>query len=421
MLAVHPTIEEEFRLTACNCAERRLDPFGSQTELVFPWAGVLVLRGDYETYADVVAQKVLLVNGLELHDFHHGTVHFLQALGSPLLQNHGLRLLRAAQAAVSAAGRGFEVNDAAARDFHREEHFLAQQHSSGLSCVDLLESAAELEANRLDIGAGAADGVRLGRNHRALLERMHPDPASPRRRAFDFLTGRLGDDDACDLMALLTFLAFIGNDPCAAFIQLAEWAADEPEAWKSLTAAQMIDRLGFGDQFEEYWDAVAAGEPLGTPYVVDPLREAMRRLGRSLLLEVLGRPAFYLPRLDEPQLRAVLPPVMIFPSREGGLVHHLNGVALDVNPAFAGNALAEVAVYGAAQRLTLDRRVPIRNYCNHDGCQHHRSSLCHRWYRPPNTHEGHDTCHFVRVFAHYAGIDPAAAWNRSGGARGGPA
>ena len=133
-------------------------------------------------------------------------------------------------------------------------------------------------------------------------------------------------------------------------------AEQAPEIFKSLEVAQILDRLEWADEFNGYWDRVAAevGQPVGTPYIVDPLREAMRRLGRSALLETLARPSAHLNALPEPELRAVQPPVMVFPSRTGGLVHQRNGLALD-DPGFVGRALADVAIFGAAERLTLAR------------------------------------------------------------------
>ena len=130
--------------------------------------------------------------------------HFAQALGSPFLANHGLRLGRAAYAVVS--GDGVEA-------FAAEAGRLGQPHPSGVSCEDLLESAAELEANRLE-------GSLSRLSHRAQLDRLYPDPAAPQRRGFEHLAGRIGDDDACELLALLTFLAFIHDDPCAWVPQL---------------------------------------------------------------------------------------------------------------------------------------------------------------------------------------------------------
>jgi hypothetical protein len=94
-----------------------------------------VLPGDYELYGEMATDPAWQDFGGPLHQFQHGIVHFVQALGSPFLHNHGLRLLRATHAVVDAPGSGREA-------FVAEAGRLKRRHSSGLSCEDLLESAA---------------------------------------------------------------------------------------------------------------------------------------------------------------------------------------------------------------------------------------------------------------------------------------
>jgi hypothetical protein len=389
----------------CACPERHLDPLGPNAELVFPWAGVLVMQGDYESYSEASAEPQPY--GGDLHQFFHGIVHFVQALGSPFLQNHGLRLIRAAHDVV-------DHPRAVDESFAAEAGRLRRPHPSGVSCDDLLEAAAELEANRL---ASSSDPtlelMSVADVHGLLLQQLHPDPGAPQRRGFYHVAERIGADDACDLLPLLTFLAFIHDDPCEAFEYLLQAAEHSAESLKTMTTAQLLDRLGWSDGFEHYWDLVAAGEPVGTPYIADPLREAMQRFGRSQLLEVLSHPSRYLLQLPEHLLRAIQPPVIVFPSRAGGFVHHRNGVALDVDPAFAIKALTDVGLVGAAERLTVARESTEPAYCMHDGCPHHETALCSRWYVPPSTAEGHDACGFIREFTSCAGSDPAAVWART--------
>jgi hypothetical protein len=309
----------------------------------------------------------------------------MQALGSPFLQNHGLRLLRAARAVVASPGDG-----TAAGSFRVETDRLEQRHAVGVSCTDLLASAAEVEASRLTIG-----------------ERLEPSPAH--RQGFDWLASRLGADDAYELMGILTFLAFITDHPCEWFAKLAESAAHDTEPWKHMAVPQILDRLGWTDGVERYLDLVAAGEPVGTPYVANWLGEAARRLGRWLLLEVLGRPAVHLSELDESRLRRVFPPVNVYPSRAGGMIIHRNGVALDADSGFAGDALSDVALVGAAA-LLLGRSEP--SYCNHERCPVHPTATCRHWYAPPDTETGHQACHFIKAFTHWAGTDPVSAYGR---------
>jgi hypothetical protein len=90
----------------CGCPGGHLDPLGASSELAFPWAGVLVLPVDYELYGEMATGPARHDFGGPLHQFQHGIVHFVEALGSPFLHNHGLRLLRAAHAVVEAPGSG---------------------------------------------------------------------------------------------------------------------------------------------------------------------------------------------------------------------------------------------------------------------------------------------------------------------------
>jgi hypothetical protein len=395
---------EDLTVAGCDCPEGHLDPLGTAAELSFPWAGVLVLGADYELFGEFGTGLYWHEYGGPLHEFHHGIVHFVQALGSPFLHNHGLRILRAAHDVVDAPWNGHE-------SFVTEVGRLRRRNSSGLSCEDLLESAAEVEASRLmSASGGGGQPVQLAMAYRANLTHAYSDPDAPQRRGFDYLAERIGDESAYELLALLTFLAFIHDEPCEAFEYLAPVAGQAPEAFRSMSAAQHLDRLEWADGYEQYWDSVAAGEPLGTPYVVEPLREAMRRLGRSALLETIARPGVHLLKLTDDQLRAVEPPVIVFPSREGGLVHHRNGVALGIDPRFTAEALIDVGLYGAAERLTVDRRATEPVYCNHTRCPHRTTGLCRRWYLPPSTADGHNACPFVRRFTDHAASDPAATW-----------
>lgn len=386
----------------CACPTSHLDPLGGATERVYPWVGVLVLGLDYEDFAQFATGPAYHPYGGDLHRFYRGILRFMQGIGSPFLQSHGLRLIRAAYDVIKDP-RG--PHDA----FEREAQRLTAPHPTGLSCEDILAAAAEVEAVKLMVRADPNLQFALpGNIHRVVLAQVHPDHDVPPRRGFDHLAARIGDEDACELFPLLTFLAFIHDDPCEAFHYLANAAERSADALKTMTAAQVLDRLDWSDGYENYWDRVAAGEPIGTPYLVDPLRNAMREHGRSELLELLARPATRLAELPEAQLRAVQPPVITFPSRDGGLVHHLNGVALD-DADWAQQAVVDAGLYGAAERLTIERRRTGPSYCSHTGCPHHGAGLCDRWYLLPSTADGHDACSFVNVFTSNAGMTPADA------------
>ena len=164
------------------------------------------------------------------------------------------------------------LTTATTQRFTREADFLTQTGEGGLSTWDLLEAAATVEARRLIPQAAWTS----------------PPKAGP---AFDLLVAHLGEEDAGELCAFLTFFALLTGEPSGTFASLAEAAAQQPETWKGVGAAEVLDQLDWGDEFDSYWDRVSAGEPVGTPYLAEPLREGMRRIGRSRLLELLARPS----------------------------------------------------------------------------------------------------------------------------------
>src|SRR5207245_526178 len=131
---------------SCTCPRVRLEPLGADAERVFPWAGVVVLSVEYESYVEAFSGQGLSRIG-EMLAWHHGALHFMQSLGSQLLQNHGLRLLNAGRAVLEATASG---NDGgAAERFAGELRFLTAPSANGLTPSDLLESAAATEAPRL--------------------------------------------------------------------------------------------------------------------------------------------------------------------------------------------------------------------------------------------------------------------------------
>jgi hypothetical protein len=351
---------------------------------VFPWAGVVVLDVEYEAYAEAVSGQ-WISHVRELLEWNHGVLHFIQALGSPQLQNHGLRILRTSHDVLehleTPSGR------AAKDEFATEMRFLRGAGAGGLTPWDLLEAGAAAEALRLLPQVAFAERPSFG-------------------RAFDLLAQHVGDDGASELCYFFGFLSFITADPCDTFVKLAESASGDSGPWRGMRAGDILEQLGFAEEFESYWDLVSVGEPVGTPYVVDPLRAAMQRLGRSQLLETLARPADHLNALEEPDLRALLPPVIVYPSSSGGLVHHLNGVARDDGGEFVANALADVGIFGAAAGLAVS---PQDTYCHHVQCSTHPTGLCSHWYNPPTNEQGHDSCRFPGVFAHWAARQPTNA------------
>lgn len=243
----------------CTCPTRHLDPLGGATERVYPWAGVLILGIDYEDFAQMASGPAYHPYGGDLHRFYRGILRYMQGLGSPFLQSHGLRLLRATHDVIT---NPLGPHDA----FEREAQRLAAPHPTGVSCEDILAAAAEVEAVKLMVRADPnLQSALPGNIHRVLLAQVHPDRDAPQRRGFDHLAARIGDEDACELLPLLTFLAFIHDDPCEAFNYLAGAAESSADALKAMTAAQVLDRVGWSDGYDSYWDRWPRANRSGRP------------------------------------------------------------------------------------------------------------------------------------------------------------
>jgi hypothetical protein len=80
----------------CACPIGHLDPLGGATELVYPWAGLLVLGFNDEDLEQNATGPTYHPCGGDLHRYYRGILRFMHGLGSPFLHNHGLRLIRAA-------------------------------------------------------------------------------------------------------------------------------------------------------------------------------------------------------------------------------------------------------------------------------------------------------------------------------------
>ena len=158
----------------------------------------------------------------------------------------------------------------------------------------------------------------------------HPEPGSPERRGFTYLSERLGPDDAYMLLAPLTFLAFITEDPVATFSSLTSRAVGRAEELSHMRCEELLAWAGLADQYwSEYLGPVAMGAPLGTTFITDPLQAALRIWDRSSLLDAFCRPATYLMRLpgDQRTFRHLLLPVIILRENSGELTATSNGVA----------------------------------------------------------------------------------------------
>lgn len=340
------------------------------------------------------------------------TFRFVQSMGSAFLNIHGLRLVKTAVDALASVGGSSDAQHEAAARFAAQATLLSERTTYGLSCFDLLESAATLEAHRRYLGgfgvAGKATPVSL---YLEQQERLYPDPASPQRYGFKWLSNRLGPDDAYLLLAPLTFLSFIADDPVEMFMRLAQEAIGATETLRTANAPELLAWAGIGDRYaDQYLLPVASGEPVGTQFITDPLCAALQIWGVSSLLEAFCRPSVHIAALpgDQATFRHLLPPVQLVHTRSGELTVLKNGLAAS-QPGLAYDILGHAGVVAAAQRLTLPNSV-TDHVCWHVQCPVFATGLCWRWYYVPSAEDGHDTCLFPQEFAGVAGMAPADAW-----------
>ena len=197
------------------------------------------------------------------------------------------------------------------------------------------------------------------------LHAAYPDASHPRRKAFDHLAGLAGVEAAYELLALITFLVFIWEDPAGMFDQLAPAVANQADGFAALSAAQLLDRLGWADNYEEYLDRVAAGSRSARRSSSTRCARPCAWHGRSALIETLARPGTHLLALGEDELRAIEPPLIVYPLRDGGLVHHRNGLARGDDSAFGlpGHRGGRDLRRGRAARLAEGGRVQLLRAC----------------------------------------------------------
>ncbi len=337
----------------------------------------------------------------------------LQTIASPFLNRHALRLLRAGVDVVRqvAGARGW---DEVSAQFAADARRLSRPGPDGISCVDLLESSAHVEAYRRFLSGFAVQGRRTTVSlYRELAGAAQPDAGAPERRGFAYLAERLGEDAAYELLAPLSFLAFAADEPVEAFTALATRAAGRTDELERMPCAELLVWAGLA---EDYWQQhvlpVSVGMPVGSPFITDPLRAALELWEPSSLLEAFCRPATHLSHLpgDPQTFRHLLAPVILLEARAGELSLRVNGIA-ESRPGYSYDVIRHAGLVAAAERLTVRRHQPVEHRCWHQICPAFATGLCHRWYAVPAPAEGHDACGFHREFAAVAGLPASDAWH----------
>lgn len=400
----------------CNCVRPpRERAVAISPDLSYAF-GLAILDIEWDAIAHPSPKTVGTGQPLSMNEasiqWDYAAIRSVQAMGSPFLNRHALRLLRTAVEVIRRARPGADGWSTACSQFRNEATRLTRRNENELSCIDLLESTARLEAYRRFLSGYAIPGHRTTVSLYLDLEAAaHPEPGSPERRGFTYLSERLGPDDAYMLLAPLTFLAFITENPVATFSSLTSRAVGHAEELSHMRCEELLAWAGLADQYwSEYLGPVAMGAPLGTTFITDPLQAALRIWDRSSLLDAFCRPATYLMRLpgDQRTFRHLLLPVIILRENSGELTATSNGVA-ESRPGFAYDVIRHAGLVAAAERLTVLRDAPVEHRCWHQGCPVFATGLCHSWYAVPDTQMGHDACGFPREFAAVAGVLPTQA------------
>lgn len=401
-------------MTACTCIEppRRL-LLDLSPDLSYAF-GLAIIDLEFED-VEAATQQPGAGDRLDetIYRWQLATIRFVQCLGSVFLNIHGLRLVKAAVDLLAHAGDESVASRDALTRFIVQATAVSDRGAYGLSAFDLLESAATLEAHRHYVDryviAGEATPVNL---YLDLMKTMHPDAAAPQRHGFSWLSNRLGPDDAYLLLAPLTFLALISDDPVETFMRLAGEAIGVTERLRMSSAEELTAWAGIGDRYvDEYLLPIASGEPIGTTFITDPLRAALQIWGVAPLLEAFCRPSVHLSALpgDQATFRHLLPPLQLLRNRSGELVMLSNGLAA-TQPDLSYDILRHAGIVAAAERLTL-RAAGVEHACWHENCPVFATGLCSRWYYIPSAEEGHDACLFPREFEAVANLSPVEAWS----------
>jgi hypothetical protein len=409
-------------LTACRCSRQPIPALPLDPALSYG-TGLAVLEVDFEELqlAQTGIQVTISGSALTFNQatYHHGyeVIRFTQSLASPFLNNHALRLLRSAVDLVSLAGGESTARREAARKFRAELGRMSDRAQYGLSCLDLLESAAEVETHRQYMNSfSVQDQPTAVSVYQNLQNRIHPNAESPQRKGFDWLTTRLGPDDAFLLMAPLTFLAFLADDPVNKFRSLAFEAAGREGMLRDASGDELLQWFGADNYVATYLAPVSRGEPIGTPFITDPLRAALELWTPSQLINAFCRPSTHLTTLpgDQRAYRHLVPPVIILRASSGNLSVLRNGLA-EKDPNLVYDVLRHAGIMAAAERLAASVPDDAERVCWHRGCPVFATGLCWRWYMIPTREEGHDICRFPDEFAAVAKISPVDAWSRRTG------
>jgi tetratricopeptide (TPR) repeat protein len=411
-----PAPEPFWPSAPCDCARpARERALAISPDLSYAF-GLAILDIEWDAIAHPDPQTISIGQHLTMNDaifqWNYAAIRSLQAMGSPFLNRHALRLLRTAVEVIRRARPDADDWPTACSQFESEATRLTRRNENDLSCFDLLESTARLEAYRQVLDNFAVQGQRTTVSLYLELEAAaDPEPSSPQRRGFTYLSERLGRDDAYLLQAPLTFLAFTTEDPVATFSSLTSRAVGHTEELCRLGCEELLAWAGLADRYwSEYLGPVAMGAPLGTTFITDALQAALEIWDQSSLLDALCRPATHLTRLpgDQRTFRNLLPPVIILRTNSGELNATSNGVA-ESRPGFAYDVIRHAGLVAAAERLTVLRDAPAEQQCWHQGCPVFATGLCHRWYAVPSAQIGHDACDFPREFAALAGVPPTQA------------
>lgn len=368
------------------------------------------------------------------HAMHHETVHYLHSITTRYLRELGHDLVYLAAHVLKAATAGTLSNSPAAKAFASKATELEHRHAVGLSCRDLLESAAAVEGYRLTTGDFSIDG------YEQYLSKLG-GADSPYRRAYDFSADVLKPAGAAAVLAPIVWVALQDLDPIEAFVRYVAKVHEHGGA-SVIADATVPELLSF---FETGLDHSALLIPAEGPKAKLPTEECLAwvldEMGEHLLIERYGpaqpkqmanrwfaRRIAAWPVLGEIAARPVsigyqgnarwaqvlLPPLLMFSAAPGGDLRGMQHGRARGDEEFVSVLAGLTGILGAAERLVLAQDDDeLYNPCPQiSRCRHAPANLCFRFLMPPDGPGviPERDCLFIREVADMTGMLPDEVW-----------
>ena len=397
-------------------SEPRIRVIASESGITFTSTGLVVLKESLDLFNKVLgAPPTERRRDFELVlSFMHEGIHFLQAMTSAYLLNLSNELVQTGLMLLKNVDklRDIPVNQKPLfwQSVQRINYRDSQEQ---ISCRDILEGVAVLESFKLAAPYPSPE------KFMAFRDEFFPGSTdSCYRRSYDWLAQKMGNYAAYDLLAPLSFAAFMGDEPPTNFISIVT-EIQRDNAWSDFVGVPTKDICEeFGLDLENYFLSQLEHIPVdeSAPIPAKCIKAAGNHIESDRLIEVAGRPHLLNSIFSEEELDWLLPPIVVFSSsprkkhagRTFGLARH--------DPTFRQLCIHITGLLGAAERLVgLVEKNNIYQFCSHStACPHYSSALCFQYYAPPSQELGHEECGFANYFTGFVGHDPSFVWKPTG-------